>query len=283
MSSSRPRTGKNGRPIAEMTPTVTVCPRPKGLPMAITQSPAAIWLESPNEATGSSQSGRSTSSRSALSVNASRPRTRASYRSSSSSPKKSIRIDSAFSTTWLLVRIRPLRSMTNPVPAVGTGSARCRGWRRGCPKKRSNRSPPKKSFRSVVWRRDTTRMLTTMPVWAAAMSRNVVAPMSPVIGALFAGGICTACAEEAGVSSKRDASTMPMSMDAAAITTPENRVVLRVDIADSSTFPGATRGVAACCRPAGSRASTLPALGTDSSPGNRRLRLRFPPGRPADS
>ena len=96
-----------------------------------------------------------------------------------------------------------------------------------------------------------------MPVWAAAMSRNVVAPMSPVIGALFAGGICTACAEEAGVSSKRDASTMPMSMDAAAITTPENRVVLRVDIANppTSLAPPRCRRVLRSRR---GRAATLP-------------------------
>ena len=61
-----------------MTPTVTVWLRPNGAPMAITQSPGAIWPESPNCATGNSPSGRSTSSRSALSVSRSRPRTRAS-------------------------------------------------------------------------------------------------------------------------------------------------------------------------------------------------------------
>ena len=36
-----------------MTPTLTVCARPNGLPMAITQSPGSIWLESPNFASGS--------------------------------------------------------------------------------------------------------------------------------------------------------------------------------------------------------------------------------------
>ena len=45
---SRPGIGKNGRPIALTTPTVTVWPRLKGLPMAITQSPGDICSESPN-------------------------------------------------------------------------------------------------------------------------------------------------------------------------------------------------------------------------------------------
>ena len=35
------------RLVAEMMPTVTVPPRPKGLPIAITQSPTRILAESP--------------------------------------------------------------------------------------------------------------------------------------------------------------------------------------------------------------------------------------------
>ena len=62
------------RASAEMTPTVTVWLRPKGAPMATTQSPGAIRLESPNLAAGSFRAGRSTSS---LSVSRSRPSTRA--------------------------------------------------------------------------------------------------------------------------------------------------------------------------------------------------------------
>ena len=45
-------TGK-GRFVALMTPTVTVCARPNGLPIAMTQSPVCIWLESPNFASTS--------------------------------------------------------------------------------------------------------------------------------------------------------------------------------------------------------------------------------------
>ena len=62
-----------------MTPTLTVCARPNGLPMAMTQSPGCIWLESPNFTSGSRWSGFSVSSMSALSVSGSRPTTCASY------------------------------------------------------------------------------------------------------------------------------------------------------------------------------------------------------------
>ncbi len=45
-------------------------------------------------------------------------------------------ISSAFSTTWLLVRMRPSRLMMKPEPRL-----RCRNWRFGIgPKKRSNGS-----------------------------------------------------------------------------------------------------------------------------------------------
>ena len=40
------------RPTALMTPTVTVSLRPKGLPMAMTQSPISILAESPSGSTG---------------------------------------------------------------------------------------------------------------------------------------------------------------------------------------------------------------------------------------
>ena len=70
---SRPDTGKNGRPIALITPTVTVCPRLNGLPMAMTQSPGAIWSLSPNFAATSGVEGISVSWMSALSVSGSRP------------------------------------------------------------------------------------------------------------------------------------------------------------------------------------------------------------------
>ena len=39
--------------MALITPTLTVCDRLNGLPIAITQSPGSIWLESPNFTSGS--------------------------------------------------------------------------------------------------------------------------------------------------------------------------------------------------------------------------------------
>ena len=50
----RPEATGKGRPIALMTPAVTVWARLNGLPIAITQSPGCICSESPNLATGSS-------------------------------------------------------------------------------------------------------------------------------------------------------------------------------------------------------------------------------------
>ena len=63
----------NGRLVALMTPTLTVCARLNGLPIAITQSPGCICDESPNFASGSGVVGFSMSWMSALSVSGSRP------------------------------------------------------------------------------------------------------------------------------------------------------------------------------------------------------------------
>ena len=49
----RPSATGNGRSSALMTPTLTVCARPNGLPIAITQSPGCICDESPNLISGS--------------------------------------------------------------------------------------------------------------------------------------------------------------------------------------------------------------------------------------
>ena len=49
----RPVATGNGRLSALTTPTLTVCARPNGLPIAITQSPGCICAESPNFASGS--------------------------------------------------------------------------------------------------------------------------------------------------------------------------------------------------------------------------------------
>ena len=61
--------------MALITPTLTVCARSNGLPIAMTQSPGSIWLESPNFASGSGRFGFSVSWISALSVSGSRPTT----------------------------------------------------------------------------------------------------------------------------------------------------------------------------------------------------------------
>ena len=62
-----------GRPIALTTPTLIVWARPKGLPMAITQSPGAICEESPSLASWSGAAGSWVSLMRALSVSWSRP------------------------------------------------------------------------------------------------------------------------------------------------------------------------------------------------------------------
>ena len=73
ISLDRPSVTGKGRSVALMTPTETVCRRPKGLPIAMTQSPAAICDESPNFASGSVWFGFSVSWIRALSVSSSRP------------------------------------------------------------------------------------------------------------------------------------------------------------------------------------------------------------------
>ena len=52
MSCERPVATGNGRFSALTTPTLTVCARPNGLPIAMTKSPCWIWVESPNFASG---------------------------------------------------------------------------------------------------------------------------------------------------------------------------------------------------------------------------------------
>ena len=52
-SFERPSVTGNGRFVALITPTLTVCARLNGLPIAITQSPGCICDESPNLASGS--------------------------------------------------------------------------------------------------------------------------------------------------------------------------------------------------------------------------------------
>jgi hypothetical protein len=107
--------------------------------------------------------------------------------------------------------------MMNPVPAdcVTCG----RPWRggAGCPKKRSNRSPPKKSVISCARGRDSVRMFTTDGLTEAATVRNVDASIAPLSGALLVGGTCSGWADEAGARSSREAMTMPTASEATAI------------------------------------------------------------------
>ena len=89
-----------------MTPTVTVWPRPNGLPIAMTQSPCCICDESPNFASWSGCDGISVNCISALSVSESWPMTLAAYSSLRAAAEEATRmILSAPSTTWLLVSI----------------------------------------------------------------------------------------------------------------------------------------------------------------------------------
>ena len=99
--------------LAEMMPTVTVPPRPNGLPIAITQSPTRILPESPKVTAGSGFLG-STLSR-ARSVFVSWPKTLSTL--SLVPSVKLTMISSAPSITWLLVTTRPAGSMTKPEPS----------------------------------------------------------------------------------------------------------------------------------------------------------------------
>src|SRR5262249_5284188 len=91
---------------------VTEPPRPKGLPIASTQSPTFVLFESPHIAAGSGAFGSTL--RSAKSVTASRPITSACNVVSSDSVTA---ICSALAITWLLVTISPDGSITKPDPS----------------------------------------------------------------------------------------------------------------------------------------------------------------------
>jgi hypothetical protein len=60
-------------------------------------------------------------------------------------------------------------------------------------------------------------MFTTIGCWALATFRNVWASMAPVTGALLVGGMARLWAAEAGVSSSREAITIPTASDETAI------------------------------------------------------------------
>ena len=121
---------------AEMMPTVTVPPRPNGLPIAITQSPMRIWSESPKGTSFIFLSVGSTLS-TAMSVLVSVPISSAfSFEPS----EKFTSISSASAMTWLLVTTMPCAaSMTKPEPSDWT-------WRWPPPPSRSLKNSSKKSW-----------------------------------------------------------------------------------------------------------------------------------------
>ena len=102
--------------FAEMTPTVTVCSSPYGLPIATTHSPTSDLSESPISRTGRLVPSTLMMARSNV---GSRPRIFASrFR-----PSDIVTVIlSAPSTTWLLVRILPSAETMNPEPRPFIGT-----------------------------------------------------------------------------------------------------------------------------------------------------------------
>ena len=136
MNASYVATPTRVRPVAEMMPAVTVRSSPNGLPMAMAHWPMRSLSESPSSATGRAAPPGSTLS-TARSVFGSRP-TMVAGNFLSSDRRTSI--SPAFSTTWLLVRMKPRASTMTPEPLARPSSRGCR--RR---KKRSKNSGPKNS------------------------------------------------------------------------------------------------------------------------------------------
>ena len=101
------------RASAETMPLVTVCPTPKGLPMARTRSPTSSSSESRNSryGNGSPPSSMRTTARSVFS---SVPTTEA---SNSRRSARTTVISSAPSITWWLVIMVPLESTMTPEPS----------------------------------------------------------------------------------------------------------------------------------------------------------------------
>src|SRR5690606_4893512 len=128
-------------------PTVTVWLRPKGLPIATTQSAISTSSESPSGRTGS---GWSVSTlRRARSVSESVPRIRASsvWEKPWSSSVTLIRC--ARSTTWALVTISPEGWMTKPAPSPSEGPEK--------PSKKSGKGSPC----SMGWRPTSSTAIET--------------------------------------------------------------------------------------------------------------------------
>ncbi len=103
--------GRSTRPVALITPRVTVLSSPKGFPTAIAHSPTLIFVESPSTATGSLRDGLIL--RRATSVRGSAPTTFARYSVRSESR---MTISSASRMTCSFVTISPSSLTMTPDP-----------------------------------------------------------------------------------------------------------------------------------------------------------------------
>ena len=193
-----------------MTPTVTVWPRLKGLPIATTQSPCCICAESPNFASCSAP-GRHFSQLDQRAVGqrvAADDFCRVSLSLRPAPNERHLDVLGPFDDVVVgedeagfvddEAGAGPLRELIRGACAA----ARFAAGRlpRPAPKKRRSRSspaapPPKNSVSSCVRARASVRMFTTVGVCALAMLRNVVASIGPLSGALFIAGTFTVCAE----------------------------------------------------------------------------------------
>ena len=188
-----------------MTPTVTVWPRPNGLPIAMTQSPCCICDESPNFASWSGCDGISVSWRSALSVSGSWPTTLAAILLvARRADEGDGDLVGPFDDVVVGQDEAGLVDDEAGAGALRSAVLRRSGGRAGCaavlrrdsaapaaaeePAQQSSPPPPpppKNSVRSCVRCRDSVRMLTTVGICVLAMFRNVVASIGPPSGALF--------------------------------------------------------------------------------------------------
>ena len=239
----RPGTGRIGRASAETTPTVTVWLRPNGAPMAMTQSPGAIRLESPRVATDSSPIGPLDQ----LEQGAVGQAIAAEHaRLVPFLVVEELHLDARRVLHHVVVgqdqpravddeagagRRRPGRFLLvvlfRPLPVGGRAVEEAAEELLAAGGKNSSRSR-KNSFMGDCGTGRCVQMVTTVPVCAAAMSRNVVAVRLPAPGVGFDAVPRTACAARGEAGSKSDATAIPTSMAAAA--TAQTNVVLNLDI-----------------------------------------------------
>ena len=135
-------------------PAVTVPPRPKGLPIAITQSPILVRSERPQRVAGRGRSASTLST--AMSVFSSLPTIVA---SSVVSSERRTEISSASAITWWFVTMKPAGSMMKPEPSefCRRCCGRCPRRSKNSRKNSSNSSEPRPC--STAW---VVEMLTTV-------------------------------------------------------------------------------------------------------------------------